>query len=198
MKEAKDGHPELGRTARTLGVRPDIRVDEDRLVLGGWSGMSVAPDLPARLPTHRRLPEYDGTGKDPIWELEAADLGEELGIAKIRLCPTLTVSLSRLCRRRSTRMSRRWSRRVERGVYYEPVVSIIDEFNAALASGDGLAGLRAAVERELQSDAPRERVICQLEALCTHPRADGRDTDDDVVLEVLDFVTGWCSPHVRL
>jgi hypothetical protein len=77
-------------------------------------------------------------------------------------------------------------------------MSITDEFNAALASGDGLTGLRSAAERELQAGSPRERVVAQLEALRTDLRAAGRDADDDVVLEVLDFVTGWCSPHVRL
>jgi hypothetical protein len=77
-------------------------------------------------------------------------------------------------------------------------MSITDEFNAALASGEGLNGLRAAAEHELQSRTPRERVISQLEALRRDLRAVGREADDDVVLEVLDFVTGWCSPHVRL
>jgi hypothetical protein len=77
-------------------------------------------------------------------------------------------------------------------------MSITDEFNAALASGDGLTGLRSAAARELQAGIPRERVVAQLEALRTDLRAAGRDADDDVVLEVLDFVTGWCSPHVRL
>jgi hypothetical protein len=95
-------------------------------------------------------------------------------------------------------MSRRCRRRVERGVYHETVVSITDEFNAALASGEGLEGLRSAVERELRSGVPREHVIAQLEALRSDLREDGRDADDDVVLEVLDFVTGWCSPQMRL
>jgi hypothetical protein len=77
-------------------------------------------------------------------------------------------------------------------------MSVTDEFNAALASGDGLSGVRAAAQRELQSGTPRERVISELEALRSDLRAVGREADDDVVLEVLDFVTGWCSPHVRL
>lgn len=77
-------------------------------------------------------------------------------------------------------------------------MSITEEFNAAVDSGDGLTVLRAAAERELQGGVPRERVVAQLEALRTELRAAGRDADDDVVLEVLDFVTGWCSPQVRL
>jgi len=26
----------------------------------------------------------------------------------------------------------------------------------------------------------------------------GREDDQDVVLEVLDFLTGWCGPHNRI
>jgi hypothetical protein len=77
-------------------------------------------------------------------------------------------------------------------------MSTTDELNAALVSADRLNSLRAAAESELQAGTPRERVIAQLEALGTVLRAAGREADDDVVLDVLDFVTGWCSPHVRL
>jgi hypothetical protein len=80
MKAAMDRHPEFGRTARTLGVRPgiDIPLDIDGRVAGGQGGMSVAPDAPDNLPAHRRPPEHGGTGKDPIWELDVAGLGDEL------------------------------------------------------------------------------------------------------------------------
>jgi hypothetical protein len=89
MKAASDGHPEPGRTARTLGVRPgiDIPVGVDGLVIGGEGGVSVGPDSPRNLPTHRRPPEYGGTGKDPIWELDAADLGDELMYREDPLMP---------------------------------------------------------------------------------------------------------------
>jgi len=82
MKSANDGHPEPGRTARTLGVRPgvDILVDVDDVVVivGGGGGMSVAPDCPGHLSEHRRPAEHGGTGKDPVWELDVADLGSPL------------------------------------------------------------------------------------------------------------------------
>lgn len=29
-------------------------------------------------------------------------------------------------------------------------------------------------------------------------REAGRETDEDTVLEVMDFLVGWCSPHVSL
>jgi hypothetical protein len=89
MKAAGDGRPEEGRTARTLGVRPDIDipVGVDGVVLGGEGGMSVAPDSPGNLPAHRRPPEHGGTGKDPIWELDVADLGDELVYREDPLMP---------------------------------------------------------------------------------------------------------------
>jgi hypothetical protein len=89
MKEGSYGKPEGGRTARTLGVRPgiDILVGTDGMVVGGAGGMSVAPDSAANLPPHRRPPQHGGTGKDPIWELATAELGEALVYREDPLLP---------------------------------------------------------------------------------------------------------------
>jgi hypothetical protein len=89
MRAASDGQLEAGRTARTLGVRPeiDIPVDEDGVVVGGDSGMSVSPDSPQNLPGHRRPPEQGGTGKDPVWELVVDVLGDELVYREDPLMP---------------------------------------------------------------------------------------------------------------
>ena len=89
MKSADDGHPEPGRTARTLGARPDIDipVGADGLVVGGEGGMSVAPDSPGNLPAHRRPPAHGGTGKDPVWELGVTDLCDELVYREDPLMP---------------------------------------------------------------------------------------------------------------
>lgn len=68
----------------------------------------------------------------------------------------------------------------------------IDQFRAELAS-EGLDGLRRAAEHELRAGTPRDQLIMRLEEL----RSGLSDSNEDAVLEVLDFVTGWCSPHVR-
>ena len=80
MNEARDGKPEVGRSARTLGVRPgiDILVGPDCTVVGRAGGMSVAPESRVNLPRHRLPPEDGGTGKDPVWEIGTADLGADL------------------------------------------------------------------------------------------------------------------------
>jgi hypothetical protein len=36
-----------------------------------------------------------------------------------------------------------------------------------------------------------EQARCQL-------RDAGRDRDEDIVLEVMDFLIGWCSPHLKI
>jgi hypothetical protein len=82
MKVAADGLPEVGRTKRTLGVRPgdqapnnDVHaVLPDDPVIPGTGGMLVAPNDPLNLPRYLRPREFGGTGKDPVWEIDDADL----------------------------------------------------------------------------------------------------------------------------
>ena len=79
MRAASDGYPEPGPSARMLGVRPGIDIPVgDGLAAGGDGGMSVAPDSPGNLPEHRRPSDQGGTGKDPVWVVDVADLGDEL------------------------------------------------------------------------------------------------------------------------
>lgn len=77
-------------------------------------------------------------------------------------------------------------------------MAITQEFYTALTSEDHLDGLRRVAEHELHAGVPRERVIAELEELRADLRRGGREDDEDIVLEVLDFVTGWCSPQMRL
>lgn len=81
MREAVDGRPELGSSARTLGVRhgdhspPDVAAIAPSDPVGpGAGGMSVAPDDPIRLPRHRRPASLGGTGLDPVWVLDVQNL----------------------------------------------------------------------------------------------------------------------------
>jgi len=86
MKVAADGLPEVGPSARMLGVRRGdqaphndvIAVAPSDPVLPGTGGMSVAPKDPANLPKNRRPASLGGTGKDPVWEIDDTDLGEDL------------------------------------------------------------------------------------------------------------------------
>jgi hypothetical protein len=81
MKEDDQGLPEIGDSARCLGIRPgrDVAaVRPEDLVQPGRGGMSVSPDDPANLPYYRRPPEFGGTSRDPVWEVDDAALGPDL------------------------------------------------------------------------------------------------------------------------
>jgi hypothetical protein len=86
MKISIDGLPELGRSKRTLGVRPgdmtpvcDVTaVRPDDPVPPGSGGLSVAPGDLIHLPRFLLPSPFGGTGKDPVWEIDEADLPPEL------------------------------------------------------------------------------------------------------------------------
>ena len=75
-----DGHPLVDASARTLGVRPRIDVPGDATdyVDPGAGGMSVAIGTAAKLPDHRRPVVFGGSGTDPAFAMEEADLGPRL------------------------------------------------------------------------------------------------------------------------
>jgi hypothetical protein len=86
MIPAMDGLPQVGHSARQLGVRPLDRLPhndvsaatpDDRVNPG--EGMSAAPADPAHLPKNRRPSHVNGgTGKDPVWEIDTEELGPKL------------------------------------------------------------------------------------------------------------------------
>lgn len=77
-------------------------------------------------------------------------------------------------------------------------MAITQDFYAALVSKKPLERLRRTVARELEAGVPRERLVAQFEDLRADLRASGREDDEEVVLEVMDFLTEWSSPHTRL
>jgi hypothetical protein len=86
MTPDADGLPQVGRSARQLGVRPldwalhnDVSAAAPDDTVNPGEGMSAAPDDPAKLPKNRRPPQVNaGTGKDPVWEIDTDDLGPSL------------------------------------------------------------------------------------------------------------------------
>jgi hypothetical protein len=82
MKEGAGGLAELGESSRGLGVRPGIDVPArapSDIVRPGDGGLSVSPEDPLNLPYIRRPPEFQGTGRDPVWTITDAELGPDLG-----------------------------------------------------------------------------------------------------------------------
>lgn len=81
MKEDPQGMPQLGASARTLGVRPGIDVPATMAsdtVQSRQGGLSVSSDDPMNLPGYRRPSAFQGTGKDAVWAIDDADLGSNL------------------------------------------------------------------------------------------------------------------------
>lgn len=73
--KADNGHPAIESSARGLGVRVGVDVQPDASGdVGPGGGMSVAPDDPLLLAGYRRPKEFGGSGRDPVWEIRAADL----------------------------------------------------------------------------------------------------------------------------
>jgi hypothetical protein len=82
MKHNSDRLPQLGESARELGVRPnrDIRVDPRGYVAPMVGGMSITADDPMKLPPHRRPASYNGTGRDPVFEIHGDSFGSTLSL----------------------------------------------------------------------------------------------------------------------
>src|SRR5215471_5579133 len=81
MREVQDAKPEVAPTSRGLGARPGVDVPaikDNDLILPGVGGASVSPDDPLNLPAYRRPPEFQGTGRDPVWTLSDEELGPDL------------------------------------------------------------------------------------------------------------------------
>lgn len=80
MTADQDGLPVVAASARGLGARPRIDVDGDAsdLVEPASGGMSVTFGNPTDLPIHRRPPAFGGTGSDPVYAIDVADLGADL------------------------------------------------------------------------------------------------------------------------
>ncbi len=71
-------------------------------------------------------------------------------------------------------------------------------YEEALSSAEPLERLRAVVRGSLERGETRERLIGELRALRRALQAGGRHGDEDVALDMMDFLTDWCSPHMRL
>jgi len=72
-------------------------------------------------------------------------------------------------------------------------------FEQGLRSPNPTQGLRSVVQGLLnQPDASTQELIATLEAFRDVLRKEGREDAEDVVLEVMDFLVGWSSPHTKL
>jgi len=78
------------------------------------------------------------------------------------------------------------------------LMDIYDRFMKAIASDQAMWSLREEIRQLLTEGHDRAVLLSQLEAFRGQLRLAGRDADEDTVLEVMDFLTGWCSPDMQL
>lgn len=75
---------------------------------------------------------------------------------------------------------------------------IILAFHQALDSSRPVMEIRDLVRSELENGVSRSEVFGQLESLRIELRGSDREAEEDVLLDVMDFVSGWSSPHMQL
>jgi hypothetical protein len=68
----------------------------------------------------------------------------------------------------------------------------------ALLTDDPHAAVREVVVAQRQRGATLESLYEALTATMLRLRGEGREAEEDVLLDVMDQVTGWCSPHARI
>jgi hypothetical protein len=73
-----------------------------------------------------------------------------------------------------------------------------EAFEQALKTESPALSLRASLAAMLSRGASRESLLRDLDDIRRELRATRREPDEDVVLEVMDFLEGWSSPHLSL
>ncbi len=73
-----------------------------------------------------------------------------------------------------------------------------ESVEAALRSARPLDKLRLVAQEFLSIGTPREQVFDLFDHTRLELRKAGREADEDAVADVMDFIDGWCSPHMRI
>jgi len=68
----------------------------------------------------------------------------------------------------------------------------------ALRTDSPVWRLRDLAANLLSQGRDREEVLALFEQARSQLREADREADEDAVMDVMDFLTGWCSPHMKL
>ncbi|MCI0739356.1 MAG: hypothetical protein L0Y72_09955 [Gemmataceae bacterium] len=77
-------------------------------------------------------------------------------------------------------------------------MAIDARFEEALHSSDRVGALRKLAQRLLDEGSEPAVLCAQFEQVRQELRKAAREDDEDAVMDVMDFLTGWCSPHMKL
>jgi len=121
----QNGKPRIGRSARLLGIRPNVDIDIEQ-VPSGWineqgylkpaaerktagnlaavaikntKGMSVSLSIEG-LPAFRKPPAFGGTGRDPLWRIDDSEITGDLEAVQdspthVSILPRVTMLLEK-------------------------------------------------------------------------------------------------------
>jgi hypothetical protein len=76
--------------------------------------------------------------------------------------------------------------------------TIDQRIEQALRSTEPVAELRQLIPQFLADGQTREAILELLERARQQLRQADRETDEDAVMDGMDFLVGWCSPHMKL
>src|SRR5687767_9113212 len=71
-------------------------------------------------------------------------------------------------------------------------------FEQALLSADRVGELPRLAQKILDDGCQPDAVLTRFEQARQSLREADREADEDAVMDVMDFLSGWCSPHVTL
>jgi len=72
------------------------------------------------------------------------------------------------------------------------------QIEACLLGPSPFEQLRSLAQDLLNRAESRAAILALLEQARQHLRQEGREADENVLLEVMDLLVGWCSPHAQL
>jgi len=121
----QNGKPKIGRSARLLGVRPNIDIDVEQIpsecvdeqgyllpeperkyqgdnvavAIKNTKGMSVSLSIES-LPVFRKPAKFGGTGRDPLWQIDDSKITGDLKAVQdspthVSILPRVTMLLER-------------------------------------------------------------------------------------------------------
>ncbi len=75
---------------------------------------------------------------------------------------------------------------------------IVQRIEEALRTSETVHNLRRLAENLLADGQERAAILKLFENARQHLRQSGRESDEDAVMGAMDFLVGWCSPHMKL
>jgi hemerythrin len=71
---------------------------------------------------------------------------------------------------------------------------IVQILNNRKTHEEVLSALRAFVEKLRKEGETKEAILARMQEL----RSSVSDEQEDILLEIMDFLVGWCNPHAKI